>query len=134
MMRDVEKLREAMQTERIKPRPAARDAAVAAALAAYDAKKESRHQGSSLVGRLRNAARAASEIITGQRPMTQISMRHALTAGASLAVLPLAVMTAANLHTIENLSRHGEPEPVAVPPAAPVLRDLTKEAAKQETL
>lgn len=134
MMRDVEELREAMQTERIVPRPAAREAAVAAALAAYDAKKESLRQGSTLVSRLRNAVLAASEIMTGQRSMTHISMRNALAAGASLAVLTLAVMTAANLQTIESLNWRDEPEPVSLPPAAPVVRDLTQEAAKQETL
>src|SRR4051794_1256594 len=107
MMRDAERLREVMQAELIRPRAAAREAAVAAALAAYDAKKESLRQESSLVSRLRNAARAASETMTGQRPMTQISMRNALAAGASLAVLTLAVMTAANLQTIENLKWPG---------------------------
>jgi hypothetical protein len=66
--------------------------------------------------------------------MTQISMRHALAAGASLAVLTLAVMTAANLQTIENLRWRNEPEPVSLPPGAPMLRDLTKEAATQEPL
>src|SRR6476659_9622888 len=113
-MRDVEKLREALRTERVAPHAAAREAAVTAALAAFDAKVESRRQGTGLLGRLRNAARAASEIMTGQRPMTRISMRHALAAGASLAVLTLAVMTAANLQTIENLRWRNEPEPVSL--------------------
>src|SRR5436190_7536401 len=108
MMRDVEKLREAMQAERIAPRAAAREAAVAAALAAFDAETESRRQGSGVVGRLRNAAHAAFETMTGRRPMTQLSMRHALAAGASLAVLTLAVMTATNLQTIENLRWRNE--------------------------
>ena len=37
-MSDFDRLKEAMETERIAPRPGAREAAVAAALAAFDAK------------------------------------------------------------------------------------------------
>ena len=48
--------------------------------------------------------------------MTQISMRHALAGGASLAVLTLAVMTAANLQTIEDFKWRDAREPVGVPP------------------
>ena len=118
-MTDFDRLKQAMEKERLAPRPAAREAAVAAALAAFDAKSQPSRQGSGVVSRLRNAARAATEIMTGQRPMTQISMRHALAGGVSLAVLTLAVMTAANLQTIENMRWRDAPEPVAAPPARP---------------
>ena len=118
-MTDFDRLKLAMEKERLAPRPAAREAAVAAALAAFDAKSQPSRQGSGVVSRLRNAARAATEIMTGQRPMTQISMRHALAGGVSLAVLTLAVMTAANLQTIENMRWRDAPEPVAAPPAKP---------------
>ena len=100
-MTELDRLKEAFDAERIAPRAGAREAAVDAALAAFDANNRTPRQGSGLVSRLRNAAHAASEILTGKRPMTQISMRHALAGGVSLAVLTLAVMTAANLQTIE---------------------------------
>ena len=59
--------------------------------------------------------------------MTQISMPHALAGGVSLAVLTLAVMTAANLQTIENIRWRDAPEPVAAPPARPALATERRE-------
>ncbi|MGH6924049.1 MAG: vWA domain-containing protein, partial [Propylenella sp.] len=65
-------------------------------------------QGSGLVGRLRVAARAASEMMTGKRPM---QMKHALAGGVSLAVLMLAVVTAANVETIRSFGWPPAPQP-----------------------
>jgi Ca-activated chloride channel family protein len=115
-MTELDRLKEAFDAERTPPRAGARDAAVNAALAAFDANIRVQRQGSGLVDRLRIAARAASEILTGKRPMTQISMRHALAGGVSLAVLTLAVMTAANLQTIEGFQWRETREPIGVPP------------------
>jgi len=89
-------------------------AALAVALGVFDAEKVAARQGSGVVGRLRNAARAAFEILTGKRPMTQLSMRHALAGGVSLAVLTLAVMTAANIQTIEGFGFRDTREPIGV--------------------
>ncbi len=117
-MSEKDRLKEAFEAERIAPRSHARDAAVAAALAAFDAKIESTRQGSGLVSRLRNAARAAFETLTGKRSMrtTSFSSRQALLAGASLAVLTLAVLTAANLQTLEGFGLRDAREPVGGPP------------------
>ncbi len=120
-MSELERLREALQTESAAPRNGAREAAVSAALAAYDANTAMSRQGKTIVDRLRNAAHAAMELLTGRRHMR---MSHALAGGVSLAVLALAVMTAANLQTIENFHRRAEPEPVAA---------LDNEAADQKT-
>lgn len=130
-MNELERLKQALDEERIAARPAAREATVRAALAAYDAKSQSTRQGLGLVDRLRSAARAASEILTGRRAMrmTPISMRHALAGGVSLAVLTLAVMTAANLQTIEGFGWRDAREPIGVPP---VERDA--DAVKPDTL
>jgi len=105
-MSELERLKEALQAEPAAPRPAAREAAIAASLAAYDANVAAYRQGTSFVDRLRNAARAAIELLTGRRHMR---MSTALAGGASLAVLMLAVMTAANLQTIENFARRPAP-------------------------
>lgn len=105
-MSELERLKEALQGEPAAPRPAAREAAIAASLAAYDANVAAHRQGTSFVDRLRNAARAAIELLTGRRHMR---MSTALAGGASLAVLTLAVLTAANLQTIENLARRPAP-------------------------
>ncbi len=121
-MSELERLREALHAEPATPRPGAREAAVGAALAAYDANMAERRQGKTIVDRLRNAARAVIEILTGRRHMR---MTHALAGGVSLAVLALAVMTAANLQTIENFHRQAEPEPVAA---------LDNEAAAEKTV
>jgi Ca-activated chloride channel homolog len=115
-MTELDKLKEAFDAERITPRDRARDAAVNAALSAFDANIQGARQGSGLGARLRNAAHAASEILTGKRPMTQVSMRHALAGGVSLAVLALAVMTATNLQNIEGFGWRETREPIGVPP------------------
>ena len=133
MMTELDRLKEVLDAERVTPRADARDAAVTAALAAFDANIRDVRQGSGLVDRLRNAAHAASEILTGKRPMTQISMRHALAGGVSLAVLALAVMTAANLQTIEGFGWREAQEPIGVPP--PVQRptsEVSQSGADQE--
>ncbi len=139
-MSELERLKEALRSEPAAPRPEAREAAVGAALAAFDASMATRRQGTTLVDRLRNAARAALEILTGKRHMR---MSYALAGGASLAVLMLAVMTAANLQTIENFGRREAEKPVNVasaPPAAtetpqasPPAVQTVSPAAKVET-
>jgi len=113
-MDEFERLKGAFEEDRATPRPAARDAAMKAALSAYDANVSTRRQGTSVADRLRNAAHAASEILTGRRHMR---MSHALAGGVSLAVLMLAVMTAANIQTIENFARDVR-VPIGVPPVA----------------
>jgi Ca-activated chloride channel family protein len=115
-MDELDRLKGAFESEQVAPRRGAREAALAAALGVFDAEKVAARQGSGVVGRLRNAARAAFEILTGKRPMTQLSMRHALAGGVSLAVLTLAVMTAANIRTIEGFGFRDTREPIGVPP------------------
>ncbi|MGH6922828.1 MAG: hypothetical protein ACRED5_03565, partial [Propylenella sp.] len=91
-MSDLDKLESALKKDRATPRPGAREAAITAALDAYDAARAGAplraRQGSGLFDRLRIAARAASEIMTGKRPMQK---SYALAGGVSLAVLMLAV-------------------------------------------
>jgi Ca-activated chloride channel family protein len=115
-MSEIERLREAFQNERVEARPSAREAAVNAALHAFDARLSSARQGTSFLLRLRNAASAAIEVLTGKRHMR---MSHALAGGVSLAVLMLAVMTAANIQTIENFGWRDAREPIALPPVEP---------------
>ncbi len=110
-MNELERLKEALDAERVEPRAGAREAAVGAALAAFDAKIESRRQGSRLFSRLRSAAHAAFETVTGRRHMR---MTTALAGGVSLAVLTLAVLTAANLETFNGLRQ--KPASNAAPP------------------
>jgi Ca-activated chloride channel family protein len=112
-MSELQKLKKAFDVERVMPSERQREAAVTAALAAYDANMREARQGTGFIPRLRSAAHAATEILMGRRPMR---MTHALAGGASLAVLTLAVMTAANIQTVENFRLRSEPEPVAVPP------------------
>ncbi len=112
-MNELERLKKALDRERVSPRQSAREAAVGAALAAYDANVAAGRQGTTFADRLRSAAHAAMELLTGKRHMR---MSHALAGGVSLAVLMLAVMTAANLQTIESFNRQAEPEPIGVPP------------------
>jgi Ca-activated chloride channel family protein len=112
-MTELQRLKEAFDAEQVTPGEGQREAAVAAALAAYDANMRDARQGTGILARLRIAARAAMEILTGKRPMR---MTHALAGGVSLAVLMLAVMTAANIQTVENFHWRAEPEPVALPP------------------
>src|SRR5690606_7735337 len=84
------------------PRQEARDRAIEAALAAFDARPAhahgEAHQGMAAADRLRIAAIAALNLVTGKRPMR---MSHVLAGGASLAVLTLAVMTATNLQMLQ---------------------------------
>jgi Ca-activated chloride channel homolog len=112
-MSELERLKKALDQERISPRQSAREAALGAALAAYDANIAASRQGKTFADRLRNAVHAAMEILTGKRHMR---MSHALAGGVSLAVLTLAVMTAANLQTIENFKWRDAREPIGVPP------------------
>jgi len=113
-MTELQRLKEAFDAEHVTPGEGQREAAVAAALAAYDASRRDARQGTGIIPRLRIAAHAAVEILTGKRPMR---MTHALAGGVSLAVLTLAVMTAANIQTVENFRWRAEPEPMAMPPA-----------------
>ena len=119
-MNDMDRLKDALQDRAAaRPRREAKDAAIAAALAAFDAKPVQAHQGTKFSDRLIGAAHAAFETMTGRRKMR---MTHALAGGASLLVLTLAVMTAANLQTFDTFSR----APIGVPPVT----DLTEEAKR----
>jgi Ca-activated chloride channel family protein len=122
-MSELDTLRKALDEERVTARLEAKQAAIAAALRAYHAEHSPAHQGTAIRNRLSLAARAALETVTGRRPMR---MTHALAGGASLLVLTLAVMTAANIQTLENFGRHGQPatEPLSATP------DLTDEETK----
>ncbi len=141
-MNELERLRQGFADERIAARPEAKDAAIRAALVAFDAKSQPDRQGSSVVDRLRVAARAALDTLTGARSMhttTHFTTRHALAAGASLAVLTLAVMTAANWQTIEGFgARDTAPLPTAIPtvPAQPpaVQIDAREKVANQSSV
>ncbi len=132
-MDELERLKQAIKEERAAPRQEAREAAVSAALSAFDANSERPRQGSQALNRLRNAAHAAIEILTGQRHMTSISTRPilsraALASGASLIVLALAVTTAANWQAIEGFSRQDAREPVGVPPVQHPTNETASEA------
>lgn len=124
MADELDQLKQALRAERVQPRPEAKQAALAAALGAFDAKKAPARQGSRLAARLRIAAEAASETLTGKRPMRTT---HALAGGVSLAVLTLAVVTAANLHSIDAFSRRdaapiaGDTPDLLTRPASPAL-------------
>ena len=97
-MNELDSLKQAFVREDAAPRPGAKEAAIGAALAAYDAGTSATRQGSGIGARLRSAAQAAGEILTGKRSM---QTNHALLGGVSLAVLTLAIVTAASLQTIE---------------------------------
>ena len=116
-MNELDRLKEAFDAERVAPRAGAREAAITAALAAFDANNRI---GAPRIGTRQPVSGTRRlprcEILTGKRPMTQISMRHALAGGVSLAVLTLAVMTAANLQTIEGFKWRETREPIGVPP------------------
>jgi len=123
-MDELERLKAALDAERIAPRAQAREAAIGAALAAYDVNAATRRQGTRVANRLRNAAHAASEILTGKRHMR---MSHALAGGVSLAVLMLAVMTAASLQTIESYKWRDASEPRSVPASTPAANEADEE-------
>jgi Ca-activated chloride channel family protein len=122
-MDEIDKLKEAFRDEPIAARPDAKRAAIEGALAAYDAKNSEARQGSGFFARLRVAAHAALDLLTGK---TSMRMTHALAGGASLIVLTLAVMTAANLQNIPGLA--GKTPPVI----GPDVRDATNEAKSDE--
>jgi Ca-activated chloride channel family protein len=103
-MTELDRLRKALAEDVVAPRPEAKDAAIAAALAAFDAKKTEPRQGSPIFARLRIAALAALDILTGKRPMTRT---HALAGGVSLAALMIAVFATANLQTLEGFRLRG---------------------------
>jgi Ca-activated chloride channel family protein len=122
-MDEFERLKRAAEADRAEPRPGAREAALAAALDAYDAEQSrSARKGTGLLRRLRMAATAASETMTGRRPMHSFSTRHALAGGVSLAVLTIAVLAAVNVQTIENFAVRERRAPGAIPPADQLLR------------
>lgn len=112
-MSELDALKRALREDRVSARPAAKTAAVAAALDAYDVRRaetvDRARQGLGFGGRLRNAATAVFETMTGRRPMTHIAARRALAGGASLAVLTLAVVAVTNLETIEGFGRFSAP-------------------------
>jgi Ca-activated chloride channel family protein len=119
-MNELDRLKDAMRADGpVRPRREAKDAAISAAMRAFDVKNASARQGSSLADRLRIAASAALELLTGKRPMR---MTHALAGGASLLVLTLAVMTAANLQYLDALSSR-DAEPTGG--TGEILRDLS---------
>ncbi|HWT31861.1 MAG TPA: von Willebrand factor type A domain-containing protein, partial [Propylenella sp.] len=126
-MNELDRLKDAFRSEGpVVPPPEAKQAAVAAAMRAFDEKNARARQGSNLAGRLRIAASAALELLTGKRPMR---MTHALAGGASLLVLTLAVMTAANLHYLDALSSR---DAMPIGGTGEVLKDLTAATEAEE--
>jgi Ca-activated chloride channel family protein len=93
-MDEFARLKQALAEDEVRPSNRARESAIAAALQAYDEKSDAARQASGFGARLRIAANAASEILTGKKTMR---MTHALAGGASLVVLTLAVMSVATL-------------------------------------
>src|SRR5688500_3951316 len=120
-MTELTRLKQALDEERVAPRPEAKEAAIAAALAAFDARNEGARQGSGFSARLRIAAGAAFDILTGRKPMTRT---HALAGGVSLAALMLAVVTTANLQNIDGFRPRGTD--TLVGREGPVLDDMTE--------
>jgi Ca-activated chloride channel homolog len=118
-MDEFDELKQAFASENAAPRAGAKEAAIGAALAAYDSRVAAGRQGSGAPGRLRSAAHAAFEILTGKRSM---QTNHALLGGVSLAVLTLAVVTAASLQSIEGFGTRPASDLAADRPAA---RDRT---------
>ena len=127
-MDELERLRAGLRASAPpEPRPQAKEAAISAALAAFDAKKSAASQGSGFLARLRIAAIAASETMTGKRKMR---MTHALAGGASLLVLTLAVITTASLQNLPSLTPREADLPAGGPPP---VADLTEAAKDIET-
>jgi Ca-activated chloride channel family protein len=124
-MTELDRLRKALAEDVVAPRPEAKDAAIAAALAAFDAKKTEARQGSPIFARLRIAALAAFDILTGKRPMTRT---QALAGGVSLAALMIAVFATANLQTLESFRLRGGH--TLAEGAGPARRDLAQPEAK----
>ena len=95
------------------PKPAAKDAAIDAAMAAFDEEHEHKsdevRQGSRLMDRLTGAADAARATLFGRRPM---KMSHVLAGSVSVLVLSLAVLNVSQFQTPGTL------DPDAVKPAA----------------
>jgi len=63
-MDEFDELKQAFASENAAPRAGAKEAAIGAALAAYDSRVAAGRQGSGAPGRLRSAAHAAFEILT----------------------------------------------------------------------
>jgi Ca-activated chloride channel family protein len=147
-MSELERLRKALHEERSEARREAKEAAITAALAAFDAKDAKyakAHQGSRSPNRLRVAARAVFDILTGKRSMTRT---HALAGGVSLAALMLGIMVTANVQNLGGIrlreterestalkdteqtatSKRGAQQEIAAA-QAPVRRDAELEAA-----
>jgi Ca-activated chloride channel family protein len=82
------------------PKPEAKDAALRAAIAAFDEDHEQKHerarQGSRLMDRLTGAADAARATLIGRRPM---KMSHVLAGSVSVLVLSLAVLNVSQFQT-----------------------------------
>ena len=82
------------------PSQAAKDAAIGAAMAAFDEKHAQKHQGarqgSPLMDRLTGAADAARATLFGRRPM---KLSHVLAGSVSVIVLSLAVLNVSQLQT-----------------------------------
>jgi Ca-activated chloride channel homolog len=134
-MNEIEALKEAFTRESVTARPGAKQAAVAAALAAYDARPLAARQGSRIGGRLRIAASAAYDILTGKRPMRN---NHVLLGGVSLAALTLAVVTAASLQSIDGFGRRDAATTDVIAPrereeAVSARQDETRVTAEAET-
>lgn len=130
-MDELGRLKGALDADRPIALAEAREAAVRAALSAYDAKMREGRQGSGLLARLRNAAYAATNILTGIASMTHISTRQALAGGVSIAVLMLAVMTAANIQTLQNFGLRDAAEPLIEPPVEQEADDETPQALRR---
>jgi Ca-activated chloride channel family protein len=93
-MTELERLRKALDQERLEARREAKEAGITAGLAAFDARIGAARQGSGFSDRLRIAARAVFDILRGRRSMTRT---HALAGGVSLAALMLGIMVTANV-------------------------------------
>ncbi len=101
MANDMDKLKAMFDRQAASaPDPAAKDAAIGAAMAAFDEKHAHKHegarQGSRLMDRLTGAADAARATLFGRRPM---KMSHVLAGSVSVLVLSLAVLNVSQFQT-----------------------------------
>jgi Ca-activated chloride channel family protein len=97
MSEDLKKLQDAFAREAaVKPRPEAKNAALNAAMAAFEQENASAHQGSSIEARQKDQGNATGrrlvEILTFSKWRKSMKLSYLLTGGASLAVLTLAVV------------------------------------------
>jgi Ca-activated chloride channel family protein len=90
MADELEQLRDALRREPSEPRPAARQAAIAAALAAHDEKFAPANQGSRVHTRLMGAAQSAWAFL---RRRGSMRLAPAMAGGVSLVALTLALVT-----------------------------------------